>query len=169
MYHAALREETLLRIRLSHQLDIVKLVVLAALFGIGNTGINPTENTPILLYLVPPVAFLFDMYLAYNFRLMHSIGRYTRDMIDLWIPTLGQLPQGWRSWEDWVSQSRWQRIWDGVGRLVQFLFTVGASIFAIYLLALPLKSWYVVIVSLMLLVDTAFIGFLQKFSGRYYV
>lgn len=170
MYHAALREETLLRIRLSHQLDIAKLMVLAALFGIGNTGITSTKDITILLYLVPPVAFLFDMYLAYNFRMMHSIGQYIGEMIGrTLIPTLGQLPEGWRSWEDWVSQSKSQRIWDGIGRLVQFLFTVGASVFAIYLLALPLTSWYVIIVLLMLLGDMACIGFLQKFSGSYYV
>ena len=169
LYHSSLRDEALLRLRLSHQLDIAKLVVLAALLGIGNTEPIRTNGTPILLYLVPPVAFLFDMYLVYNFRMLHSIGKYTKDVIDgVLVPTLGELPSGWVSWESWVSQSR-QRIWDGLGRLVQFLFTVGATIVAVYLLGLPIKSLYVGLVTLMLLIDMWLIGFLQKFSGKYYV
>ena len=122
-YFTALREEMVERLRLVTRTEVGKMVVVVGAIGFAiGKEVKPTDNglEVALFFFLPLLAVLFDLYVAYHQKMLHTMGMYIRDHIERPLNTL--LGEDSKFWEHYVSSSK-QYLWDAAGRFVAELGT----------------------------------------------
>lgn len=180
MYFRELRTEILERLKLVSRIELGKFVIVTTALGLAiGRGIKKDEavGMAVVFGLLPFFSLLFDWYIVYHLKMMHTMGRYIRDTIEKRLASGGE-----ELWETYVSNSKHQSRWDALGRTVHLLVTTLVMLICAVFFYDSLKislgeghlwvsrgeAFYAAVYILLWVVDLSFLGIHEKLTGEYY-